>query len=237
MIVGGALVAGALVVFALGGKGHEVLDAPIDWSLEDPAETHPNQGALPVLTDPNESACGLVAGDQSIPAQPPVARWERVDGAAIPTDVAIGPGLTGNSMHTCYAHSPVGALFAAAGMVADQHSFGDRSMLKGRAVRDPSVTEAIDHAAAPTSDWGSHVAPQIAGYRFIDVAADRATLDLALLTPANPFQSRTLSSTTLVLQWSDHDWLAVMQPSETIWSEVRPLTDLSGFVAWTADRN
>ncbi|WP_143556772.1 hypothetical protein [Sanguibacter antarcticus] len=236
LIVGGTVIAGILVVFAASGSGDDELDAPIDWSFEDPSDTHPNQGALPVLTDPNQSACELVAGDQSVPTEPPAATWERVDEVMIPTDSAIGPGLTENTMHTCYAHSPVGALFAAVGMVADQHSFGDRTMLEGRTVREPRVIEAISRTAAQTSDSTSPGAPQITGYRFVDVAADRVTLDLALLTSTDPSASRTSSATTVVLQWSDHDWLAVMQPSETIWSEMRPLTEPSNFVALTADQ-
>lgn len=212
-------------------------EGPIDWSFEDPADTHPNQGPTPLPTDldPGESACGLPAGDQAVPTTAPVATWEVFNEVAIPVAADLGPGLTGNTMHTCYAHSPTGALYAAAGMVADQRAFDTRVMLKGRTVWAPEVDAAVDRttraAEYPITDGPVR---QVAGYRFATVGPDLVVLDMALRTTGKSSAVGALTSTTVTLRWEGNDWLAVMLPTERIWTEPVVLADLTGYVPWSA---
>src|SRR4051795_11509350 len=77
-----------------------------------------NDGKPAASADPAASVCGLAPGSQEIPQTPPEAKWELVGKVAAPTAAAVGPGRKEGKLRTCYAHSPTGALFAAANFIA-----------------------------------------------------------------------------------------------------------------------
>src|SRR4051794_28153543 len=85
-----------------------------------------NRGATPATgndkpatsTDPAASVCGLPPGSQEIPQTPPEANWELVGKIAAPKSRTVGPGVDTAKRRMCFAHSPTGALFAAANFVA-----------------------------------------------------------------------------------------------------------------------
>ncbi|MBU2698559.1 hypothetical protein [Pimelobacter sp. 30-1] len=64
----------------------------------------------------SSSTCGLPDGDQTVPtAAPADVTWEVVNGIALPRSAAFGPGevSSGGKDRSCFAHSPMGAVFFA----------------------------------------------------------------------------------------------------------------------------
>jgi len=64
--------------------------------------------------------CGLPAGAQTVPTVAPLARWELVGSMAAPAAPAsIGPQRVLSGVRVCFAHSPLGALYAAVSLWAE----------------------------------------------------------------------------------------------------------------------
>ena len=68
--------------------------------------------------DTGGSVCGLPAGNQDPVVGPPRASWALVGTIAAPAVEHVGPGVFDGRDRRCFAHSPVGALVAAANIAA-----------------------------------------------------------------------------------------------------------------------
>ncbi|HEY0188806.1 MAG TPA: hypothetical protein VGC67_15045 [Cellulomonas sp.] len=221
--VGSAVSASIVALLVLVGcaRMDDSVDAPIDWSIVD--------------GDPDDSACGLPSGDQAVPASSPAATWDDVDGVSIPTSSSIGPGRT-DGWHTCYAHSPTGALFAAASLVADERMHGNWALIDDRAAFTEQVVEAISSDTLPDrSGFPTDPAPQLVGYRFSSVSEDDVALQLAWSSPTIEDAAWQLSTSEVQVTWTENDWKAVMQASGTAWTAVQTIDDLDGLVRWSSD--
>src|SRR4051812_982728 len=64
------------------------------------------------------SVCGLPAGSQDPVVGPPAASWTLVGTIAAPSVRDVGPGVVAHGDRRCFAHSPAGALVAAANLAA-----------------------------------------------------------------------------------------------------------------------
>ncbi|SFT20863.1 hypothetical protein [Streptomyces sp. ok210] len=76
-------------------------------------------GAAKASADPpaaEETAvdCPQLATSTDIPQTAPAAEWAPVSTVAVPTSKTAGPAVVDGDVAECFAHSPTGALFAAA---------------------------------------------------------------------------------------------------------------------------
>ncbi|MFC8523743.1 hypothetical protein [Pseudarthrobacter sp. NPDC057230] len=171
------------------------------------------------------SVCGLPSGDQAKPATTPAdTKWELVGKIAAPTSpTQFGPGKTeANGLRSCFAHSPTGALYAAANMTALSASGKADLVYQQLAVPGPERDAVLKPSptAAPNS-----VTAQLAGFTFRSYEADRAVIDLAF-KGANG----TFVSIPVPLQWYEGDWKFVVPATGD--TGARQLSDLSGYVEW-----
>jgi len=171
------------------------------------------------------SICGLPSGDQAKPATTPTdTKWELVGKIAAPTSPAeFGPGKTDASgLRSCFAHSPTGALYAAANMTALSSAGKANLVYEQLAVPSPERDDVLKSTptAAPNS-----VTAQLAGFTFRSYEADRAVIDLAF-KGANG----TFVSIPVPLQWYEGDWKFVVPATGD--TGARQLTDLSGYIEW-----
>jgi hypothetical protein len=164
----------------------------------------------------SKSMCGLPDGDQEIPTTGPKAKWVLVGRTAIPTNKQIGPGAIKDGVPECFAHSPIGAVFAAMGIVAaGRNNDASKGAFQDRMLRP-------DGSSPGTDDGG---VMQIAGFRVDHFDADHATVTLpARATTGN--KAGGLASVTVDLEWARGDWRTVrVNPSS--------LASLAGFVEWS----
>jgi len=171
------------------------------------------------------SVCGLPSGDQAKPATTPAdTKWELVGKIAAPTSpTQFGPGKTeANGLRSCFAHSPTGALYAAANMTALSSAGKADLVYQQLAVPSPERDAVLKSSptAAPSS-----VTAQLAGFTFRSYEADRAVIDLAF-KGANG----TFVSIPVPLQWYEGDWKFVVPATGD--TGARQLSDLSGYVEW-----
>ncbi|WP_299039839.1 hypothetical protein [uncultured Pseudokineococcus sp.] len=229
-VVSGVLLA-ALVVLALvllllppAGEG-STATAPQPSATEPaPQPSSPPTADAEAVPAAGESVCGLEPGDQAIPTSAPQAQWELVGTTAVPEDPdGAGPGVaTDDGFRSCFSHDPTGALYAGINWWAQT--------LNGRAVqvyeeltadtpeRDAALEQGLDESAGGIG--------QIAGYRFVDVDADRALYELAFRTPQGD-----LVSVTTPMRWEDGDWKLVIPSTGD--PSVGALPDLTGFTPWS----
>src|SRR3954447_14167300 len=125
----------------------------------------PPSANAPARKDPNASVCGLPPGSPQIPAVAPQTRWELVGTIAAPTEPkTIGPGIEQGKRRLCFAHSPTGALFAAANFVATtQAANGDPKLVRELTAEGAARDKTIEDAGS--GGYASSGGVQVAGYR------------------------------------------------------------------------
>ncbi|MDP9696105.1 UNVERIFIED_ORG: hypothetical protein J2X79_003684 [Arthrobacter globiformis] len=195
-----------------------------------PTAEQSNSGSATASPQPSEAAaasvCGLPPGDQAKPATAPTdTKWELVGKVAAPTSpTELGPGKTeANGLRSCFAHSPTGALYAAANMTA--LSAAGKAHLVYEQLALPSPERDAELKSSPTAAPNS-VTAQLAGFTFRSYEADRAVIDLAF-KGANG----TFVSIPVPLQWYGGDWKFVVPATGD--TGARQITDLGGYIEWS----
>ncbi|MBC7630546.1 hypothetical protein [Aeromicrobium sp.] len=172
----------------------------------------------------SSSVCGLPDSDQAVPsAAAPEATWELNGKMAQPRSPKYGPGSLAGGVGSCFAHSPTGALFAAATYLVDASnpSTSDASLRSRFTEGSPEINDPDDGSVAPTY--------QIAGYRFDDVTADRATVAVAVRVTEGPAAGGQVAL-TFTMMWEKDDWRIVVPVDGELPSA--GITSLAGFVPW-----
>lgn len=176
--------------------------------------------------DLEASACGLPAGDADVPVEPPSASWELVGKMIAPTrPETVGPGRTNGGYRTCFAHSPVGALYAGVNFWAALTAKPSANVYRRLASPSPARATAIQNARREPSkrlEGGL----QVAGFVFGSYEPDRATVKLAFRLE----DGRLVAADTTML-WADGDWRYEV-PLDQARGSVGQIPDLGGLVAW-----
>ncbi|MDP9026951.1 MAG: hypothetical protein M3N46_05260 [Actinomycetota bacterium] len=188
----------------------------------------PTKSPKPVAA--SDSVCGLQPGDQSIPTTAaPQTTWTLVGQVAAPDGPrAIGPGkITSDGLRTCFAQSPVGALYAAAtfyalGSDAATAAAGYRYFLPAGAGRDAVLTTLSEN---PPKGGGG---VQIAGFQVRKYERTSAVIDLAVRNSNAAFVSFVTQ-----LVWQDGDWKVVVQDNGQPAVAPAQIDNLSGYLQWS----
>jgi hypothetical protein len=174
------------------------------------------------------SVCGLPAGSQDPVVGPPYAKWTLVGTIAAPSAPDIGPGVLNGHDRRCFAHSPIGALFAAAN-VAAMISLppGALSVEDGLRHVVPSRTREI-YSKQPSAPVDPSIRFQIAGFQVGVLGHDDVNVTLALQSNIN---EGAMVAWTLPMHWMAGDWRVRLGSVEEPFIGA-PLRSLGGFVEW-----
>ncbi|GAA0710900.1 hypothetical protein Drose_24900 [Dactylosporangium roseum] len=172
-----------------------------------------------------------------IPTAPPDdVSWQLFGQVAVPVSATDGPRRITETTASGYAHTPTGALTAAAQLMTRAGYYN------GRRVWEPTITEQF----VPSADRDQLLAKlralpeeptdpgrpaQLTGFRFRSYRPETAVIDLLLQVP-NGTDSSQLATATV--WWRDGDWRMVAPPDGSWTSLVRPVTDLTDFIPWGA---
>ena len=213
-----AIIVALGIILALIPKGSQAPTADPGTTGTSAASAQPSAAAA-------ASVCGLPAGSQAKPATTPAdTKWELIGKIAAPTSPKqYGPGKTAaNGLRSCFAHSPTGALYAAASMTA-LSSVGKAALVyEHLAVPSPERDAVLK--SSPTAATNS-VTAQLAGFTFRSYDEDRAVIDLAF-KGANG----ALVSIPVPLQWYEGDWKFVVPATGD--TGARQISDLGGYIEW-----
>lgn len=167
-----------------------------------------------------DGACDLPVGDQSIPTEPPEARWELIGGAGLPISSEFGPHAEDGEARVCYPRNPTGALFAAANILPRVYLSEE---VRSRQITSGPMKDQVSRDAE--SNPRDSVPVQTVGYR-ID-AYTSSSADIVLVVQ----QSDAFLAVPFRVVWEDGDWKGdgsdpnVQPPYE--------VQSLAGFTDWS----
>lgn len=180
----------------------------------------------------SDSVCGLPAGAQKVPARTPAAEWELVGNLAAPSSRGVGPGKVIGGQRSCYAHSPTGALYAAANAQAVLNGpattrWGFENLLAAGQGRDKAVAAVRAQKEFPPGTG------QMQGFQFLpDSDANSAVIDLAL-RQSIPGTPDVLYRKIVTLRWEGGDWKLVADPAGYPYYGKQAVADLTGYILWS----
>lgn len=218
--------ASAIVVAAIGGM--------LAWLVLFPGGPATPAPAPAPAAAPPASACGLTGSGPATPpattpTPPPGFTWRLVGTMAAPGDPANGPGATTGGLGSCYAPTPLGALYAAYGFVAATSTPTLRTaalttLCAPGAGRD---TALADLATGDTGGQATGI--QLAGFRFLEpyTPAGAATIDLAATTGRGGYAHFTLG-----LVWSHGTWLVHLPVTGSPYDTAATVPGLAGYAPW-----
>jgi len=176
--------------------------------------------------------CSLAAGSQAVPVTAPVSGWVLVGSMAAPSAPStIGPEKSIDGVRVCFAHSPAGALFAAASFWA-QATAVPQTVLYGQLAADtPARTVAIRQARGSTQRLqdidGDPGTVSIAGFQYTAYTPAQANVSIVLSGPDGELVSLPCS-----MLWQAGDWRLVIPPSQQL-AAAAPAS-MDDFVSWEA---
>ncbi len=209
-----------VVVTHSSGKSDKAAPAPSTGTTQPTASSSPNNG----------NACGLSDVDQTVPAAPPSnVSWKIYDTVALPYSTTDGPGIVDGDVARCYAHTPTGALIAAAQipvryLVAnDWQAVVNEQVMPGvgRAAYSKMRAQVTTNTNQP-GDYG-----QIAGFQFITYSANTAVVEIV-----SRFTNGNLQMVSTTLEWSGEDWKLQLQDSGGVSPNAQQVPNLTGFISW-----
>jgi hypothetical protein len=215
-VVVGLIVVLGIVLVITGGNGDSTAATP-------PAESPPAAKA-PAASE----GCDLPAGDQAVPQETPAGtRWELVGKMIAPTaPKTYGPAVVKDGFRTCFAHSPMGALYATVNFWATGTEKPAAEVLRKlaapSAARDKGIRASLgddEPALARTSSL------QVAGFSFSSYSRSRAGIKLAVRA-----ENGRLAQIDTTMLWTRGDWRYEVPLDQR--PPTSPLNDLSAFIAW-----
>lgn len=203
-------------------------------SAERPTSAPPLPSAAPATPCPV-----LDAKDRTVPTVAPNGvTWSLFHEALLPMSATAGPVRADGEAVRCFAHTPVGALIAAA-QITTRYSFADdwqlvmaRSLAPGPERDEGRTARLAAEAAAATSQpsgTGGTVM-QLAGFKFVSYTDDTAVIQVMRATD----DKLHMSSVLYTIKWVDGDWRLQLQSGGKPAAMVQKESSLSGFVPWQA---
>jgi len=173
--------------------------------------------------------------DTAVPTKRlPDLRWERLGPVLLPYSAAAGPCMVTATTAAGYAHTPAGAILAAA-QIGSRTSITDplaiatdtikQQALPGPA-RDQLLSKTEQQSKTPLTEQD---AGQLTAWSVLSYSDDTAVISLALSNPAGEGQYVTLPVT---MRWSDGDWRLVPPPGGSWDSSAAVTPTLQGYVEW-----
>ena len=180
----------------------------------------------------SESVCGLDGNDETSIDKAPEASWDQaIGGISVPVSEDHGPGERDEStgVRSCFAHSPEGAVLAAANLVT---ASGDPDVLRAtteqRAVDNPGKDVALEQLA---QDAGGSAPPmQVAGFRLLSYDQETATVEVVMQIETS--DEPVLITTGADLVWTDGDWHARYKDDGSGGPVSGEVSSLSGYTTW-----
>jgi hypothetical protein len=230
-VLASAIVLGIIIALGIGLTISNLIDSDPSsppsnaQASADPLSTSTATNAA----DPAASICGLPGYQKTgtLTTAPPTT-WTLVGTIAAPTVKDAGPGkIDPDGYRSCYAHTPTGAVAAAANYAAIgsndalKKKFYSKGVVPGPG-RDVLLSKKIK--LQPPRNYSL----QIAGFRILRYTEEVAEVQLVMrASTGQVFQF------TSQVQWSSGDWKAVSADDGQDHSNAGVIPDLTGYIPWS----
>lgn len=191
---------------------------------------------LPTVSPPIMPAPTPAAPDAVLPtAAPTRTSWQLVAGQAVPSEPGVGPAHVQGYTAAGYAHTPMGALYAAANdfyrvPIAISADTDWETPLKVMVAPGPglNVLKALRQSMSPQPmGTGGAGINQLAGFKYVSYTAAAAVVQLVVKDT-----NGGLHVGTIPVQWLSGDWRLVMTADGTIGGADTVVDSLSGYLVW-----
>lgn len=219
-----ALIA-AVIVIAFIPRGGDEPDA----GSTEPTTTETTSAPSATPAGVEESVCGLPSSDDTALGTAPESNWELAGTMAIPVAPEThGPGVVDDAgFRTCFAHSPTGALYAAASLWAESFN-GDPERVYTDLTADSRARDELLAQIEAGEQVGSQgeQSIQVQGFQLQRYDGDIAVVDLAVENDQGAFISLPTP-----MRWEDGDWKLIIP--ETGNPGFQQLNNLSDYIPWS----
>jgi hypothetical protein len=223
-----AIVVGIVLAMGVGVVLSNLLDRDDRAGSPPPAETTATPGASASTGGSAfpPSICGLDPVELSgSVTTPPEAEWSLVGTTAAPASQTVGPGIVeSDSYRRCFAHTPEGAVVAAANLLALGATPAVFEKVVLHSVAAGPGQQALA-AQGPAADGGVRI--QTVGFRLLGYDGATATVDIALRTSRG-----ALAGQVYDLVWEGGDWKMRVSDDGSLLTPVAQIPDLSGYIPW-----
>ncbi|GIG26411.1 hypothetical protein [Cellulomonas denverensis] len=202
----------------------------------------PNQATVPATTTPakeapsaaeqptSDSVCGL--GDVQMTGgitEAPEVTWELVGTTLAPKDPAAGPGLQDDDgLRRCFARTPLGALLAAANIMASGSSPALVTPLTDRlSAPGPGRDAALADLAGRVTVGDSTIRYEIAGFTMSAYDGRNASVDVVIRA-----SNQALLAQMIDLTWVEGDWKVALADDGQMRTPMGAVQSLAGYTAW-----
>ena len=229
------LIAAAFLALVV-GLGVVIAVWPNDDDPADPPAPAPIAASGGASAGPDAPGTGTAALPTALPTRPPAdVTWQLAGQKSVPVSKSAGPRSTEGGVASGYAHTPEGALVAAAQLAA-RSGFDtgrksweptlQRQFVPG-ADRDRLLATMRSTPEQPAEP--GELSP-LAGYIYQAYTPDTAVIGLVYRASGSGTAGYHVVTNTM--QWRDDDWKMVAPPGGTWLSVSRQASDLSGVVEW-----
>ncbi|MFL4496496.1 hypothetical protein ACJ6WD_35440 [Streptomyces sp. VTCC 41912] len=177
---------------------------------------------------PDGNGCTPTDTNKSVPTTAPDdVTWDLVNTVALPRSKSAGPLKIDGKTASCYAHTPRGALMAAAnGFYRSILVAPDVAPLRAQALPGPARDALEQQLKKVNQPVQSGQMAQIAGFRIVSYTD--ATTVVSLVNGSETAHS--LKSSDITVQWSGGDWKIVPPPTGGLNTPGIQLTSLDGYI-------
>ncbi|MEV5435311.1 hypothetical protein AB0K80_04655 [Streptomyces sp. NPDC052682] len=181
--------------------------------------------------DSRPAGCRTDDSDQEKPtAAPKDVYWKALGTGLTPASKSAGPLKFDGPVWYCYAHTPMGAVFAAHAITGHLAYPGwrevvDRQFVPG-AGRDAYITKRSTVKDKSVSGRPDEVT--FVGFSVLSYNKRETTLTLL---GGKPSEGR-YGAVSMTLRWQDGDWKIVADSHGTIYSGTSQVNSTNGFVTW-----
>lgn len=165
----------------------------------------------------------------AVPTVGPAVTWQSFQGVVLPYSSTAGPTVEHGPVYAGYAHTPTGALIAAAQLAFRYFltpSPGWRQVAAEQFMPGPGRDLYITDRTQVSDDVAPGQLAQIMGFRFLGYTPAQAVLDLVTRDT-----SGNLQSAAFTMDWAAGDWRLTLAPDDSRPTQVLP--NLDGFTAWS----
>lgn len=174
------------------------------------------------------------AADTAIPQTAPAASWSDYHGVLIPSSPTAGPARVTGDVASGFAHTPTGALFAAAQLPARRILAPDwTAVLSSSVVPGPGVavwrstrSQLGTELTPPAGGW-----TQLAGFRFLSYSPDQAVIQFLHSAPSGGY-TVTVTTVSWVPAPAGGDWELVLQADGDDTPTTSSVNSPTGFTIW-----
>ncbi|TDT37390.1 hypothetical protein EV562_106166 [Streptomyces sp. BK208] len=220
------LIIGLIALTSGGGTSNRADDDP----TAPPATPTPSAHEKP---DARPAGCRTDDSDQTKPtAVPKDFEWKANGTGLVPVSRTAGPLTYDGPVWSCYAHTPMGAVFAAQA-ITDHFSYpGWRDVVERQVVpgpaRDALVSSRSQDEDKPTS--GKADAGGYAGFSILAYDKEEATVMFLLRGP----NAGVYGTASVTVRWHEGDWKIVPGADGSVYSGMAQVSGTQGFITWEA---